>query len=71
MSNLGKIDEIGCPVCGCKLIKEPYDICPVCGWEYDPIQHSNLFYSGGANKENLGGYRMDFNEMVEDEQKED
>lgn len=42
----------GCPACGFLSLDEPggrYDICPVCGWEDDPVQ---LRYpeSYGANR---------------------
>ena len=30
-----------------------YEICPVCCWEYDPIQNDNPNYSGGANSISL------------------
>lgn len=30
-----------------------YEICPVCFWEYDPIQNDNPNYSGGANSISL------------------
>ncbi len=40
-----------CPVCGKYEFEEwaSYDICPVCGWEDDPIETKNPDYSGGAN----------------------
>ena len=30
-----------------------YEICPVCFWEYDPIQNDNSNYSGGTNSISL------------------
>jgi hypothetical protein len=40
-----------CPCCGFLVFDQPagsYDICPVCGWEDDPVQlHHPLI--GGAN----------------------
>lgn len=41
-----------CPCCETSLVTE-YDICPVCGWENDPIQLAQPDYSGGANKMSL------------------
>lgn len=46
-----------CSCCGYLTIGEPdhasYEICPVCGWEDDPVQHDDPNFSGGANKESL------------------
>lgn len=46
-----------CPCCGCKTLNTEnnslYEICPVCFWEYDPIQNDNPNYSGGANSISL------------------
>jgi uncharacterized Zn finger protein (UPF0148 family) len=41
-----------CPVCG-KTILFEYDICPVCGWQNDPIQKDKPDMTGGANKMSL------------------
>jgi hypothetical protein len=40
-----------CPCCGLLTIDGPrqWEICPVCGWEDDPIQFDDPSYSGGAN----------------------
>ncbi len=44
-----------CPCCGRYLFEEKgkYEICPVCGWEDDPIQRREPDYKGGANAEGL------------------
>lgn len=46
-----------CPCCGCKTLNTEnnslYEICPVCFWEYDPMQNDNPNYSGGANSISL------------------
>lgn len=45
-----------CPACGFVVFAEPpgsYAICPVCGWEDDPLQLANPAYRGGANRESL------------------
>ncbi len=40
-----------CPVCNKYDFSESgsYEICPVCGWEDDPVQEDDPAYSGGAN----------------------
>ena len=37
-----------------------YGICPVCGWEDDPIQNNDPAYEGGANSINLTTARQAF-----------
>ncbi|EPH6925283.1 TPA: CPCC family cysteine-rich protein [Proteus mirabilis] len=48
-------DLYPCPCCGNKTISElgDYEICPVCGWEDDPVQSEDPDFSGGANSNNL------------------
>lgn len=47
------VDKYACPCCGYKTLSEKppgtYDICPVCFWEDDQIQHEDPDYEGGAN----------------------
>jgi hypothetical protein len=49
--------KLACPGCGFRTISEEvygsYEICPVCGWEDDPVQLANPCSGGGANKESL------------------
>ena len=47
--------EIKCPVCGQYSFEEwgDFDICDVCGWENDPLQHTKPEYRAGANKMSL------------------
>ncbi|WP_076344136.1 CPCC family cysteine-rich protein [Paludisphaera borealis] len=45
-----------CPACGFEVFDEPsgcYEICPVCGWEDDPVQLRFPAMQGGANRESL------------------
>ncbi len=45
-------DELPCPVCGFKTVKENYGsymICEVCNWEDDGVQLANPCSRGGAN----------------------
>jgi hypothetical protein len=46
-----------CPCCGQPTLdpnnKYRYDICPVCGWEDDPIQDKDPDYMGAANSLSL------------------
>lgn len=53
---------IKCPVCGRYEFEESgdFDICPVCGWENDPIQLDNPDYGGGANKLSLNEFRNEY-----------
>lgn len=60
-----KIDKLLCPCCGKAFIEEDYDICPTCGWEYDPIQNEAPDYRGGANKDSLIEHRSWFIMMLE------
>lgn len=51
-----------CPCCGQEAFDEPpekYDICPVCGFEYDPVQLADPDYAGGANRTSLRMARND------------
>ena len=38
-------------------IKEEYDICQTCGWEYDPVQNDRPDLKGGANSDSLNEHR--------------
>ena len=49
-----------CPCCEYYSITEAYDICRVCGWEYDPIQHDKPDMYGGANRESLNEARVNY-----------
>lgn len=44
-----------CPCCCNKTITDlgNYEICPICGWEDDPVQSEDPEFSGGANVSNL------------------
>lgn len=42
-----------CPCCKQRFIAEKYDICELCGWEYDPVQNKDKDLEGGANKLSL------------------
>ncbi|MDO4285377.1 MAG: CPCC family cysteine-rich protein [Eubacteriales bacterium] len=48
-----------CPCCGKHRFKEEgfYEICPVCGWEDDPLQRDEPDFEGGANDESLNQAR--------------
>lgn len=59
-----KNDEIyPCPCCKHKTIEELgyYEICPVCGWEDDPVQSADPDFSGGANTLSLNEAKQEFN----------
>lgn len=44
-----------CACCGQKTLEyeEFYEICPICGWEDDPLQRDKPDYGGGANQMSL------------------
>ena len=44
-----------CPVCGNYNAGSypSYDVCPLCEWQHDRVQHDDPDYWGGANKESL------------------
>ena len=48
-----------CPCCGRYIFDEKgkYEICPVCGWEDDPVQRREPDLAGGANKLSLNEAR--------------
>lgn len=52
MKNSSGTDKSLCPCCGRTGVEE-YDICPVCGWENDPVQLRKPDFAGGANKMSL------------------
>ncbi|MCE9521117.1 MAG: hypothetical protein K8S25_01635 [Alphaproteobacteria bacterium] len=37
-----------------------YWICPICGWEDDPVQNSDETYEGGANRISLRQAKANF-----------
>lgn len=54
-----------CPVCGKYIFKEPYEDCPVCGWENDVIQEKWLTVGGCANVMSLEECRKAYAEGKE------
>lgn len=53
-------NRIKCPCCGQMTIEEKYDICPICDWEYDPVQNADEDYAGGANQLSLRKARANY-----------
>ena len=51
-----------CPVCGRHYFEQigKYEICPVCGWEDDPVQRRDPDFEGGANRPSLNQARAAF-----------
>ena len=45
--------KMKCPVCKQHRFWEKYEICPVCGWENDPVQRKDPDFAGGANELSL------------------
>ncbi len=54
-----------CPCCGYLTLSDysngSYEICSVCNWEDDEIQHRDPRFAGGANVESLEQARERFN----------
>lgn len=50
-------EKYTCPCCGYKTFTkeaiESHEACRVCCWEYDPEQHENPYFTGGANEVSL------------------
>ncbi|WP_090544638.1 CPCC family cysteine-rich protein [Paraburkholderia caballeronis] len=38
-------------------VRGEYEICPVCGWEDDPVQSDDPTFAGGANRSSLNEAR--------------
>ena len=47
---LDAYESLRCPVCKDYFFsEEEYEICPICGWEDDPVQRKDPDFAGGAN----------------------
>lgn len=59
-----------CPVCRKHKFEEKgkYEICPVCGWEDDPIARKDPSFDGGANGISLEEARKRFDERTEEKE---
>ena len=66
-------DDRMCPCCRMHLFEEKggYEICPVCGWEDDPVQRRDPDFAGGANKMSLNEARQLWLEETEEISEED
>ena len=55
-----------CPCCGQYYFREKnaFEICPVCGWEDDPVQRRDTDFAGGANELSLEQAREAFRQQV-------
>ena len=51
-----------CPCCGKYEFEEIdfYEVCPICGWEDDPLQRDDPDYEGGANELSLNQHRAKY-----------
>ncbi len=51
-----------CPCCTNYMFVQngDYEICPICKWENDKVQNTDPRFKGGANKECLIDYRVQF-----------
>jgi rubrerythrin len=57
--------SLKCPHCGAALDRPDYEICPVCGWEDDPVQRRDPDFAGGANTLSLNEARREYHEEEE------
>jgi len=57
-----KAPQFPCPCCGNNVPGEAgnYEICPVCGWEDDPVQSKDPDFAGGANELSLNETKKRF-----------
>ncbi|MBQ1465736.1 MAG: hypothetical protein IIZ17_03540 [Eubacteriaceae bacterium] len=64
----GADEELMCPCCGAYAFSErnSYEICPVCGWEDDPLQRRDGTLSGGANEMCLADAREEFRRSLDE-----
>ena len=46
------------------LARGAYEICPVCGWEDDPVQADDPEFAGGANAMSLNDARAMWKERA-------
>lgn len=44
-----------------------FEVCPICGWESDPVQENDPNYSGGANKKSLNEYKKEYEKSKKDD----
>lgn len=53
-------NQVKCPCCDSYTVSEVggYEICPVCGWEDDPVQLADPDCEGGANHQSLSEARQ-------------
>ena len=58
--------SLRCPVCGQYFFSEEYEICPICGWEDDPVQRKDPDFAGGANSLSLNEAIMKYAEGTND-----
>lgn len=65
-----------CPCCGNRSLDGDiyghYEICSICNWEDDPIQHDDPNFSGGANELSLNHARTEYStrNILEKQRKE-
>lgn len=61
--------DLICPCCRAYFFSEKhsYEICPVCGWEDDPLQKKDPDFAGGANILSLNEARKRLREAAYEE----
>lgn len=58
------LTKFTCPCCGYKTFTQKaidaHETCRNCCWEYDPLQHENPYYAGGANEVSLAEAQQNY-----------
>jgi hypothetical protein len=58
------MNAYACPCCGYLTLEQrppgTWEVCPVCGWEDDPVQFEDPSYEGGANQVSLAEARRNY-----------
>lgn len=56
--------ENKCKCCGEYKFNYEFEICPICGWQNDPIQNEDENFFGGANDLSLRKYKYYYNKGI-------
>ena len=59
---MSRVQLLTCLCCDAPVInvRGAYEVCPICGWEDDPVQAKDPDFTGGANRMSLSQARSDW-----------